>query len=245
MAVTESGKRQGLSWQRLLRASGIAGAAVMAIVAVTIGDLEAGAMAVGWGVSVALLSFRSGLLGRIGIGLVSAITFFFMLPAAITNVGADSPGEAVLLSAALASISLSGLLSAVVMLGRGTRERHSTTWPWSVIGLSAMLLIGLLGSSVATSNGTNAPADVALVAENVAFSESEVSVPAGEVTVGLANQDLFWHTFTIEELGVDLLVPVGASLTVTFDASPGNYRFICRIPGHPSAGMVGSLTVTG
>lgn len=55
-------------------------------------------------------------------------------------------------------------------------------------------------------------------------------MPAGEVTVGLANQDLFWHTFTIEELGVDLPVPVGASLTVTFDASPGNYRFICPDP---------------
>lgn len=244
MALTERELRQGLRWKRLLRASGMAGAAVMAIVAVTIGDLEAGVVAVGWGVSVALLSFRTGLLGRIGIGLVSAITLFFMLPAAITNVRADSPGGAVLLSAGLASISLSGVLSAMVTLIRGTTERYWAR-PWSVIGLSALLLIALLGSSVAASNGTNALPDVALVAENVAFSETELSAPAGEMTVGLANKDLFWHTFTIEELRVDLLVPVGASLTVTFDALPGNYQFICRIPGHPYAGMVGSLTVTG
>jgi len=32
---------------------------------------------------------------------------------------------------------------------------------------------------------------------------------------------------------------------VTFSAEPGTYEFKCRIPGHPEAGMVGTLTVTG
>jgi plastocyanin len=233
-----------LSWQKLLRASGIAGAAVMAIVAVTIGDLEAGAVALALGVSVALLAVRSGLLGKIGIGLVSIITFFFMLTAALTNVRAGSPTGAVLLSAGLASLFLIGVASAAMCLIRRNRELPSNG-PWLPIGVSALLLIGLLGWSGLSTKGSAVTSDVSVVAENVAFTPTNLSASAGEVTVGLANKDLFWHTFTIEELGVDLLVPVGANLTVTFEASPGDYRFICRIPGHPDAGMEGILTITG
>ena len=63
------------------------------------------------------------------------------------------------------------------------------------------------------------------------------------MTVSLANHDLFWHTFTIERLGVNLDVPVGGSRSVTFTAALGTYTFICRIPGHAAAGMRGTLTV--
>ena len=46
------------------------------------------------------------------------------------------------------------------------------------------------------------------------------------------------------DLRVCLGVPVGAELIVTFDAPPGTYQYICAIPGHPEAGMKGSLIVT-
>jgi hypothetical protein len=74
------------------------------------------------------------------------------------------------------------------------------------------------------------------VAENVAFSDSDLSIAAGVVTVSLSNKDLFWHTFTIESLGVHLAVPVGATRSATFAVEPGTYHFECRIPGHVDAG---------
>lgn len=67
---------------------------------------------------------------------------------------------------------------------------------------------------------------------------------SGAITVEVANRDLFWHTFTVEDLGVDLRIPVGAERIVAFDAPPGTYQYICAIPGHPEAGMKGSLIVT-
>jgi hypothetical protein len=78
-----------------------------------------------------------------------------------------------------------------------------------LLGASLLLFVGLWGWSFASSGPTVPTADAALVADNVAFSISDLSIAAGEVTVSLANQDLFWHTFTIESLEVDLAVPVG------------------------------------
>ena len=42
-----------------------------------------------------------------------------------------------------------------------------------------------------------------------------------EVTAAFTNHDLFWHTFTIDGLGVDLKVPVGGHRRVTFTANAG------------------------
>jgi plastocyanin len=117
--------------------------------------------------------------------------------------------------------------------------------PLYFLGGSALLFAGLWGWSFASTGPTAPTADAALVADNVAFSISDLPVGAGEVTVSLANQDLFWHTFTIDSLEVDLAVPVGATRSVTFKVEPGTYEFKCRIPGHPEAGMIGTLTVSG
>jgi plastocyanin len=66
---------------------------------------------------------------------------------------------------------------------------------------------------------------------------------AGEVTVALRNRDLFWHTFTVDALGVDVRSPVGRLRTATFEARAGRYSYYCAIPGHAALGMRGTLTV--
>lgn len=241
----ETGRSSALSWDRLVFFSGLAALVALTVVAVAIGDLEAGAVAFGFGLSLGLLRFRGGLLGRLGIGLLSAITLFFMLTAAITNVRSGSPVGAVLLSGGLASIAWTGLISAMVALASRRSATDSGRSPVFVALTSVLLFVGLWGWSVVSSDPTGPEADAVLVAENVAFSISDLSIAAGEVTVSLANNDLFWHTFTIDSLGVDLPVPVGATRSVTFNVEPGIYEFKCRIPGHPEAGMIGTLTVGG
>lgn len=84
---------------------------------------------------------------------------------------------------------------------------------------------------------------VAIESRNAAFSSTALTAPRGEVTVVLTNHDLFWHTFTIDELHVDLEAPMGGPREDTFTAPPGSYRFYCRVPAHAAAGMRGTLTV--
>jgi len=234
-----------LSWDSLVVFSGLAALVVLAVVAAARGDLEAGAVAVGFAISLGLLRFRAGLLGKLGIGLLSGVTLFFMLTAAITNVGSGSPVGAVLLSGGLASIALSGLVSAIASLASRKAVKGAGTSPLYLAGVSLLLFVGLGAWASAAGGPTISANDATLVADNVAFSRTDLSAEAGDVTVSLANEDLFWHTFTIESLEVDLPVPVGGTRSVTFSAEPGTYEFKCRIPGHPEAGMIGTLTVTG
>ncbi len=53
------------------------------------------------------------------------------------------------------------------------------------------------------------------------------------------------HTFTIDELGIN--ISVGAGLTVTREFKvdkAGTFAFYCAVPGHRDAGMEGTLEVT-
>ena len=112
--ATQTRRPTVLDWNGLVLISGLAALFVLTGVALANGDLEAGAVAAGFALSLGLLRWRGGFLGRLGIGLLSGVTLFFMLTAAVTNVRAGSPVEAVVLSGGLASIALSGLVSAVV-----------------------------------------------------------------------------------------------------------------------------------
>ena len=235
-------RRTVLTWERLVFWSGLAAFVALALVAATRGDLEAGMVALGFGLSWGLLRFRGGLLGKLGIGFLSAITLFFMVTAAVTNARSGSLAGAVLLSSGLAAIAFTGLASAAGALANRARAVDAPRSAWLVPVTSLLLFIGLWAFSLMSADPTGPAADASLEAKNVAFSNIAISVVAGEVTVAFTNRDLFWHTFTIESLGVDLAVPVGATRSITFEVEPGTYEFKCRIPGHPEAGMVGTLT---
>lgn len=231
-----------LSWQRLVTVSGIVATLTTAGVAAYLSDIEGGIVALGFGVSTCL--FWRGLrrLGITGLIVVSAITFVFMAAASITNSRGWAGAEGLLIAVGLATVA--GLLL-VACIGWLLRSDASSNGPSiavavSVVAFAATLVVGALND--APEPGI---ADYDLVAENVAFSETELSASPGTITVAVENRDLFWHTFTVEELGVDLRVPVSAEMTVTFDAPPGEYRFVCAIPGHADAGMEGTLTVVG
>ena len=79
---------------------------------------------------------------------------------------------------------------------------------------------------------------------NTAFLQKTLTAQGGSISVAVANHDLFWHTFTIDALHVNVDVPIGANRRVTFNAPPGRYEFYCRVPGHRAAGMHGILTVS-
>lgn len=230
-----------LTWRRLLGGAGVLAAGAMAVVSVVITDVEAAVVAVGFAVATWLNRGRKRRLGAVGIALASAITLFFMSTAAVTNIRAGSALTAVLISSGLAAVALLGLVAALGYLLQGSSS--STAGPRAALIASAIVLVGLVAWGTASSRPDGKTGDIHMVTENVAFSETELNVPAGEITVVVENEDLFWHTFTIPELDVDLRVPVGAELSLTFAAPPGDYEFVCDIPGHTEAGMRGTLIV--
>jgi nitrite reductase (NO-forming) len=93
------------------------------------------------------------------------------------------------------------------------------------------------------------------------FSPSSASVKAGqEVEVTFTNAGALQHSWTLIREGADVATATeadvlnnastgktdpGESGSVIFTApQAGTYQFICTVPGHAAAGMVGTLTVT-
>ncbi len=197
-------------------------------------DAEAIAFAVAVLVGILLLPFRRGLLGRFVLALVLVDAAAWMLPAAFSNVQHHDELAYVAIPVGLAAVAVGGVVAAV---GIGSR-------------LVPLLLLLTTAASVAYSqvaagdHVTRRAGDVALSAKNVRFSRDALEAGGDHVSVSLRNRDLFWHTFTIDALHVDLRVPVGATRRVTFSAPAGTYTYYCRIPGHDAAGMNGQIVVT-
>ena len=74
------------------------------------------------------------------------------------------------------------------------------------------------------------------------FDPSELTFKVGqEVTFALVAQTEF-HTFTVDELGIDVSIDAGTTELFTFEfANAGTYNLIC-IP-HESLGMTGQIVV--
>lgn len=126
--------------------------------------------------------------------------------------------------------------------GRGPDGRSRTARVIAVA--SAAVILGATVVSIVTAAGIeDVPArggDVRVVAERILFHPAGIPVDAGEISVHVTNRDGTRHTFTIDELDVDLNLPPNSSQRVTFTAEPGTYRFYCR-PHTP--GMEGQLVV--
>ena len=77
----------------------------------------------------------------------------------------------------------------------------------------------------------------------------DLTVNKGDkATIQIANEDGVEHQFEIVGLGVksESVVQKGDAKSVTFTADKaGTYQYICNIPGHKEAGMLGKLTVQG
>ena len=75
-----------------------------------------------------------------------------------------------------------------------------------------------------------------------AFEPADLTFNAGDTVDFTLIGEAAFHTFTVDDLGIDLDVDAGdtVSLQFTFD-TPGTYTLIC-VP-HQALGMVGTITV--
>ncbi|HEX3172670.1 MAG TPA: plastocyanin/azurin family copper-binding protein [Solirubrobacterales bacterium] len=81
----------------------------------------------------------------------------------------------------------------------------------------------------------------------LAYTATEASAKAGQVTVDFNNPQGLTHDVAIEDsggktVGKTELIAEGEDST-TVNLKPGTYTFYCSVPGHREAGMEGTLTV--
>lgn len=110
-------------------------------------------------------------------------------------------------------------------------------------------------TSAATTPGTTTSATTpdesfAVAADpsgQLAYTETEISVPAGSVTVDFENPAAIGHDVVVEDADANELlrtdVITESSATATGELEPGTYTFYCSVDAHREAGMEGTLTV--
>ncbi len=234
-----------MTWKRLLRLAALTEGLLLMIAAFVLGDQEAFAFGVVALVAFALLHWRGGRVGGVLLVLLFLDVAAWMLPGALSNLANAAGVAALVFPAALGLNSVVGLVAAIAAVLRRAHPTADGTAALSVALTATAAFVVVLGIGVVAdaARAQRAPAGIALESWKAAFSTNAIETQSGQVTLRMTNRDLFWHTFTIDALGVDLRVPVNGEQSVTFTAAPGTYTFYCAIPGHESIGMRGTLTV--
>lgn len=133
-----------------------------------------------------------------------------------------------------------------------------------LIFLSALTVLAMALVACGGGDGDGAPETATLAFEGndeLRFVPASASVPAGStVDVTLTNTGALEHTWVLVTADVDVnaadveaqaiggassgIVPGGESTIFSFEApAVGTYQYVCTVPGHAAAGMVGTLTV--
>lgn len=244
--MAPAGTRRRISWLALLVTSACATIASFAIALIIAGSVEAFFLAMAAPIALGLLLVWRW--RRAGIVVLGVVLLAELLASAPFLVDAlthpESPGDFLPLTLFTVA-TLVGSVAAVPAF-RATREPGRPASPSAVpvaVVAVAVLVAATAVSVVAADrvDGVTAqPGDVELTTQDFRFDTSSVTADAGTVAVTVTNDDATRHTFTIDELGVDLDVPPGTTQRVTFPADAGTFRFYCI----PHAGnMSGQLVV--
>jgi plastocyanin len=233
-------------WRRLAVVAALADTVVLSGYGLARGDREALVLAVVMLAGLGLLRVGRGLGGLLVLTALFLNIQLWMLPAANANATYRAGLVDLLVPGSLVACSLAGLVGTVAATAhlRDPAAGRGAAAPTGI--LAVVFVFASLGLVWAMTGKARAVPEGAVQVQtvNVAYVPHSLRAPAGKVTVAVRNRDLFWHTFTIDALKVDVPAPVGGLRSATFEAKPGTYSYYCRIPGHATLGMRGTLTVS-
>ncbi|MGI8792451.1 MAG: cupredoxin domain-containing protein [Acidimicrobiales bacterium] len=113
-----------------------------------------------------------------------------------------------------------------------------------VVAAGLVALVLLLGLGAFALGARRGPSEVVVPAHRVLvevdglrFRPDPLQVAPGLVELTFTNDDAITHTFTVEALGVDVVIGSGETATAQFEVERGSYDIVCTIPGHEEAGM--------
>lgn len=205
-----------------------------------------------FGVVLYLLT-REGRARTVGVvlgGIGSLLFVLGNLPIVLEDV---SHPDSFLAFVASGSGIVGALLGFVAMLGALLHWPLAPVRPLAGVGAVAVLAVVGVGlvATLGVDSDDRQEGDAVLIAKDVDYflegedpereEDAEITVERGQA-VFIDNEDLYRHTFTVKELGVDEEVQASVARRVVIDAEPGTYEFICDVEGHEED-MKGTLTV--
>lgn len=104
---------------------------------------------------------------------------------------------------------------------------------------------------------------IVLTAKDFSFSSTDITAPAGKLTVSMENMGMAPHEFVVlktskapgslkvtngrvaetDSVGEIAEIQGGKTGKHVFDLQPGKYVYVCNVPGHYGDGMRGQLIV--
>jgi plastocyanin len=228
-------------WQHAVTLAGAALAVASLAVAVTAGDAESAAVGCAFVLGTLLVVRGLHRFGSLVLAALWVNLLVWLVPATYSNVAHAGEVGAIAVPGVMVAIAIIGLAA----LGGWAADADERSLV-GLVGLMALAVVAVVVVPRLTDVGSADRAvlgDLRLSARSMDFSTEHLEASPGTVGVVLDNHDLFWHTFSVPDLDVDLRVPVRGTRRVTFDALAGTYEFVCTIPGHERAGMKGQLVV--
>ena len=230
-----------MSWPSLLKWSAIASVVVVALINVFAGIIPPLIVfALIWIGGVIWL--RKSSKGPAILLLVAFVAFLALsAPFIVPTLSAPASAGDFILNLASALAALVGIVAAIAVI-RGLVGSSGAARKLAVAGI-VLFVVGTAASVFVTVTYEDAVAqagDLEVVTRDIEFTDESLEVEAGEVSILVDNKDATLHTFTIDELEVDLDIPASKTARITFQAEPGTYDFYCA----PHAGdMEGKLVV--
>ena len=240
--VAPAPARSTLGWKKLLMWSAIWKVVVIALVTIFAGPIPPLLVfAVLWIVGAVWL--RRSEKGPAILLLVTFIAYLAMSgPFIVPTLMVPASAGDFILNIASVLGAIVGIVSAIAVLRRS--DTSATSAPRKLLMGAAAVFVLLAALSVVALVGYDdaiaQEGDIKLVTDQLEFRPAEVEAGSGEVGVFIDNVEGTLHTFTIDELDVNLDIPAGKSARLTFEAEPGTYRYYC-VPHQPD--MEGTLTI--
>lgn len=122
------------------------------------------------------------------------------------------------------------------------KKRHTPCW-------AALALAGLLAACAAPAPAappTPAVQEISLVALDIYWDQDVIEAHANQpLRLTLRNDGALDHNFEILELDISVLLSPGETEVVEFVVDHnGIFSYLCSIPGHDEAGMLGELVIS-
>lgn len=246
MSMTQSvSNRTGVKgpWRSLLVRAAVVQIIINVVVIALSGEIipPLVAVAVLLIVGLSLIGGRTKV-GAAILGIVSLLHLVTSAPFVIGNLGHPDSFFDFFLGWALIVSSVVGA-AAAVPVWRGTDSEGGRARLALVASGLLLVILAAVGAvaTLTTKSVVAAEGDVAVAAEDAEFTPADLEAESGEVGIHVDNRDQLRHTFTIDELDVNLELPAGKGARTSFSADPGEYAFHCAVPGHED--MKGTLTL--
>ena len=240
VAAPEDRTEASSGWVNLLKWSAIASIVVIVLINIFAGIIPP--------LLVFAVLFLAGViwLGRSTKGPAILLLVVFILhlllsaPFSIPALSVPASAGDFILTLASVLASIAGTVAAIAVLRRLGASQAPKKLGLALVGLFVVAAVFSVIATVGYEDAKAQQGDVELTAEDIEWTQLELDAQSGEVSVFVDNADATLHTFTIDELDVNLNIPASSAARITFQAEPGTYEFYCT--PHKET-MEGTLTV--